>query len=193
MSAIITFMSAMYSVRSGYGRSSSELLNRKAISFTTRLLFFCCCCLFLCLFFVCLFVNQCKYCLLSSLYKHILVHVVFLGVDMDYSIHHLAPISCVWRHVLGVLIVVGVCLWNRWVDGGIWEKRGWIIINLPHYEEWLTIIQKLLRWQSVGVFIKWLWVSPVVSFCPVKTFKNSCYGSVSLSLYYSLFFPTVCI
>lgn len=43
-------------------------------------------------------------------HKHILVNVVFLGVDMDYSIHHLATIFCVCRHILRVLIVIGVCL-----------------------------------------------------------------------------------
>lgn len=42
--------------------------------------------------------------------KHILVHVVFLGVDMDHSVYHLATISGVCRHILGVLIVIGVCL-----------------------------------------------------------------------------------
>lgn len=42
--------------------------------------------------------------------KFILVHVVLLGVDMDNSIHHLAPISCVCWHILGVQIVIRVCL-----------------------------------------------------------------------------------
>lgn len=45
----------------------------------------------------------------SYRYKHILVHVGFLSVDMDYSINHLATISCVGRHIIGVL-VIGVCL-----------------------------------------------------------------------------------
>lgn len=42
--------------------------------------------------------------------KHILIHVRFLGVDMDHSIHHLATISGVCWHVLRVLIVIGMCL-----------------------------------------------------------------------------------
>lgn len=58
--------------------------------------------------------------------EHTLVHVGFLGVHMDYSIHHLASISRVWRHVPRVLIVIGVCLRNRRVDGGVWENRVWI-------------------------------------------------------------------
>lgn len=41
-------------------------------------------------------------------YKHILVHVVFLGEDMDNSIHHLTTIFCVCWHM--VLVIIGVCL-----------------------------------------------------------------------------------
>lgn len=52
-------------------------------------------------------------------YEHTLVHVVFLGVDVHHPVHHLAAVSGVSRHVLGVLIVIGVRLRNGRVDGSI--------------------------------------------------------------------------
>lgn len=42
---------------------------------------------------------------------------------MDYPVYHLATISCVWWHVIGVLIVVRVCFRNWWMDRGIWKKQ----------------------------------------------------------------------
>lgn len=105
--AIITFMSAIYSLRSGYGRSSSPLLKSRVI-------------IMLYLIQTELLKNN------TSLWRCkqiILVHIGFLSVDMDYPVYHLATISCVWWHVIGVLIVVRVCFRNWWMDRGIWKKQ----------------------------------------------------------------------
>lgn len=55
--------------------------------------------------------------------KYTLVHVVFVDIDVDNSVHHLAPVSWVRGHALWVHVVVGMCLWNRRVKRSIWE--GW--------------------------------------------------------------------
>lgn len=89
MRAIITFISAIYSFRSGYGRSSSELLKKEDRVVKTP---------------------KYDYVDINKQIKHILVHVGFLGVDMDYSIQHLATISCVCWHIHGVLVLVRMCL-----------------------------------------------------------------------------------
>lgn len=52
----------------------------------------------------------------------VLVHVSFLGVDVDHATHHLTPILCVSWHAFRVLIVIRVCLRNGWMNRGIWGK-----------------------------------------------------------------------
>lgn len=110
MRAIMTFISAMYSWRSGYGRSSSVLLlaqpNQETLcqssdkhhaTWNTRAQ--------------------------SDLKMHIsLFHSIPWRVHMHDAIHHLAAITNVRGHAGRVLVLIGVRFRHGCVELGIWEE-----------------------------------------------------------------------
>lgn len=76
----------------------------------------------------------------------VLVHIGFLGVDVDHATLHLTPILRVSWHAFRVLIVIRVRLRNRWMDKGIWGKSKQIsaasihskvniILNVPYQNQ----------------------------------------------------------